>query len=550
MDGHSVVDLLLKHEQEDAESIYLRQPRHGQWFEFTWSEVMDRARRVATFLINKGLKRGTHISIYSKNCAEWFIVDYGITLAGMVNVPLFPNQHQESIDYVLHHAEVQLVFIGKLDNHIEAIRAVPSDIKTANFDYHLDIEADYQWSDVMASKPFDKVAMPNPEDTYTIIYSSGTSGNPKGAVYTHEAITNYLGIYRKDIERLAVLDHYRLLSYLPLAHVYERSAIQLGSLAIPCTVSFVQSLDVFADNLREVEPSLFAAVPRIWGVFQSKIEGKVGALLLSILLRTPIISKRIKYKIASQLGLDKCYANISGAAHLPISILTFFNKLDLPIQEGYGQTENFAYATLAMKNEIKPGYVGSPRLGVEIKKGDHGELIMKSLCLMKEYYKEKQATDGAFTEEGWLRTGDIVDIDSMQRVKILGRLFETFKNQKGEFVTPAPIEKQFLNNECIEEVCLIGEELPSNIMLVSLTDEAKSKSKADITKKLQKTLKKVNPLLKSYEKISHVLVVKDKWMPENNLLTPTLKVKRREVKARYHDFINKITKDADKINWQ
>ncbi|MCP0912965.1 MULTISPECIES: AMP-binding protein [Legionella] len=548
--NHSIIHLLLEHEREHAEKIYLRQPREGCWHEFTWAQVMHQARQVASFLHSLGLKKGAHVSILSKNCAEWFIADFGVSLAGMVNIPLFANQHASSIQYVLNHGEVELVFLGKLDNHAHMRSSIPEHVRTISFDYHPDMQTTYQWAAVLASEPLQEVILPKACDLFTIIYSSGTSGTPKGAMYTHEAIANYLNIFSTDIRRMIDLPYYHLLSYLPLAHVYERSAIQLGSLAIPSDVSFVESLDAFAENLRTVKPNIFAAVPRIWDVFQHKIEQKISPQLLNILLKLPIISGLIKKKIKQQLGLENSQANISGAAHLPVSILRFFDKINIPIQEGYGQTENFAYATLSLLNERKPGFVGTPRLQVEIKYGENNELIMKSPCLMRGYYKDEEATAEAFTADGWLRTGDIVEIDAQNRVKILGRVSENFKNLKGEFIAPTPIEKEFFEPELIENVCLVGRELARNVLLVSLTNEGRRKPHEEIKEYLQVRLHATNQTLKSYEKISHILIVKEPWTPENNLLTPTLKVRRRQVEAHYHAFIQQAVTDHHLIVWE
>ena len=193
------------------------------------------------------------------------------------------------------------------------------------------------------------------------------------------------------------------------------------------------------------------------------------------------------------------------------------------------------------------GYVGTPRIGVSLKKGEMDELLVKSDCLMNGYYKNQSATDEALTEDGWLKTGDVVELDPLNRVKILGRISETFKNQKGEFITPGPIEKMFSSNTMIEQLCLIGQGLPNNVMVVSLNDGAKKKSQSDVRGKLQKTLGKVNAELANYEKISHVLVVQEGWTPENDLLTPTLKVKRRRIAEHYGDFIQSAIADHNPV---
>ena len=543
----SICDWLVSNENKYGNAVYLRQPREGTWIEFTWSEVLMKAKKVAAFLKELGLKPGTHVSIFSKNCAEWFIADFGITLAGLVNVPLFANQQEKSIEFVLNHAEVQLVFVGKLDHHHASYKAIPRHLPSINFDYHPDLKTTYSWSEVMSVQPAQEVNFPKPDDTYTIIYTSGTAGTPKGAVYTHQSISNYLAVFSKDIRRLADLESYRLLSYLPLAHVYERSAIQVGSLAIPSTVSFVESLESFADNLREVRPNLFAAVPRIWDVFQHKIQQKIPPRVLNILINVPIVSGIIKRKIIHQLGLNESKGNISGAAHLPESIARFFDKLDIIILEGYGQSENFAYATVSLPANRKLGFVGTPRLGVEIKLGAENELLLTSPCLMKEYFKEKEATQKVFTPEGWLKTGDIGMLDAENRVKILGRISENFKNLKGEFIAPTPIENRFHAESIIEHLCLVGRELPSNILLVTLSDEARSLPLDELKAIFQERLHNTNLELKNYEKISHVLVLKEKWTIENNLLTPTLKVRRREVEMHYKDLIQIAVKDHNPV---
>lgn len=545
-----ICDVLLRNEKELKEKVYLRQPRNGQWHEYTWADVIHQARQVAAFLLKKGCKRGDHIAIISKNCAEWFITDFGITLAGMVCVPLFSNQNEENIHYILDHAEIKLVFIGKLDDHRRIRSYIPKDYATINFDYHPDLKTDYNWRNVLETTPVETIKKPSPKDLYTIIYSSGTSGPPKGALYDHQTIANYLSVFPTDIKRISDVEHYRLLSYLPLAHVYERTAIQLGSLTIPCDVSFVESLDKFAENLREVKPTLFTAVPRIWGVFQQKILQKLSLTKLKILLMIPGIAFVIKKKIRHELGLSECTNCFSGASHLPEDILNFFDKLGIRIQEGYGQTENLAYATFAALGNYRKGYVGGPRTGVKIKLGEHHELLIDSDCLMSGYYKNEVATKSAFTEEGWLRTGDIAEIDEENRVKILGRLSEVFKNQKGEFVSPTPIEEKFGKNHFIEHLCLIGQSLPSNVMLIQLSDEGRKKSRTVIEGYLKNNLRRVNSELQSFEKISHTMIVKGQWTIDNDMLTPTLKVKRRIIESKYHAFIQESIEKNSVVIWQ
>jgi len=542
---------LLAKEKQCADQVYLKQPYDGSWHEFTWAMAMQQARKVATFLMNSGLKRGDRVSIFSKNCAEWLIADFGITLAGMVNVPLFPNQNKATIEYILNHAEVKLVFVGKLDAHHRTRGYLPDAMQTVNFPYHTDLQTTYNWDDVLNAAPLQEIIVPEADETYTIIYSSGTTGDPKGVVFTHGAMANYLEMLLGDLKRnVSIKMRHHLLSYLPLAHVYERSTVVLASLVIDSDISFVESLDKFSKNLHEIQPTLFTAVPRIWAVFKQRIEQQIAKKKIGWLLNIPIVSRVVKHKIRKQLGLARCLLCVSGAAHLPTPIFNFFKKMGIYIQEGSGQTEDFGYTTLSMRHDIRAGYVGTPRFGIKIRQSDGGELLVSSACLMKEYYKEPELTRKSFTEDGWLKTGDLVEIDEHERVKILGRISENYKNQKGEFVTPSLIEDQFIVADLIDQCCLVGKMLPSNILLVNLADVGKRKQPEQLKESLRTLQHDVNRKLKIHEKISHILVVKEAWTTANHCLTPTMKIRRRQIEAVYQDVILNAVEKPVGVVWE
>lgn len=551
MKNQLLCEQLLQKEKTCGDQVYLRQPYEGKWVELTWGEVIHQARQVASLLINAGLKRGDCVSIFSKNCAEWLIADFGVTLAGMVNVPLFPNQNKQTIEFILNHAEVKLVFIGKLDAHNRTRNYIPETIPTINFPYHKQLSTTYQWDDVLNSKALQEVVCPEPAEMYTIIYSSGTTGDPKGIVFTHESVSRYMDTLLADLKRLVPIDKkHHLLSYLPLAHVYERSTVQLASLVIDSDVAFVESLERFSKNLQEVQPTLFTAVPRIWSMFKQKIEQQIEKKKIGWLLRVPVISKIVKQKIKKELGLARCSLCVSGAAHLPSAVVDFFKSIDIHIQEGSGQTEDFGYTTLTMRHDIKPGFVGIPRYGVEIKQSDAGELLVNSPCLMKEYYKDPTMTQKTFTEEGWLKTGDLVEIDSNNRVKILGRISENFKNQKGEFVAPAGIEDKFMTTGLIEYCCLVGKMLPSNVLLVNLASSADTSDKTSVKEALRQLQHNVNRELKNHEKISHILVINEPWSITNHCLTPTMKIRRRSIEATYQEAILNTVAQPVGVIWE
>lgn len=547
---NDICSILLKNEKELGNIVYLKQPKEGVWYHYTWREVVEQARKVRTFLYQSGLKSGDKVAIISKNCAEWLITDFGIALANMVSVPLFPNQSRENIEFIFKHAEVRFVFIGKLDNPKEVMRRIPDHYPSLAYDYH-QLATDFQWQDLLACEPAQDFKLPEPQDLYTIIYTSGTTGNPKGAVYDHGRMANFLEIVIKDVTpRLPDLDKHHFVSYLPLAHVFERANVQITSLKLPSDISFLESQAKFSDNLQEIKPTIFQAVPRVWGLFKKKIESKLPPHKLNLLLKIPLISWLVKRKIIKTLGFDRLAMPISGASHLPVEVLEFFHKLGIIIVEGYGQTECLAYCTVNNKEHVRKSYVGPPRLGITIKKAKEDELLVKASFVMNGYYKDEAATRECFTEEGWLRTGDAVEIDEMQRVKILGRLSDTFKNQKGEFVHPVRAEEAFDRDNDIDYLCLIGQGLPGNILIVNLSEEGRRAEPAVLEEHLKIRMGNANRCLHEFDKIASILVVDEEWNIDNNLITPTLKVKRRFVFEKYKDMLHEAFTKAEKIVWQ
>jgi len=547
-----LLQLLYENEKHYADIIYLRQPRDGKYRDFTWKDTMYQARKVASFLKAQGLNKGDCVSILSKNCAEWIIADCAIMMAGCISVPLYATQHRDTIEYVLNHAEVKIIFIGKLDEPEKQEAGIPDEIVRVDFPYPNSMRLDFKWNNILRDyAPMQDNYIPELDDIYTIMYTSGTTGNPKGVVHTYKVASDTIESFAKEIAAgiWDLPEHNYLLSYLPLAHVAERMGIVGISLTSKSTVSFVESIDTFPDNLRETAPTLFFAVPRIWDIFKNGILDKLPERRLQFLLKLPILSMLIKKKVKKSLGLHRSRMNISGAAPISPSTLSFFYRLDIQILEGYGQTENCAIATLSPLDDYKPGSVGKARFGVGIKIGENSELLIKSPGDMAGYYMEPELTKEVFTEDGYLRTGDMGRVDEDGYVYIIGRVKDQFKTDKGEYVCPVSIESDFGNNVNVEQLCLIGTNLVQPVMLVTLSEIGRGKSHDTVTKELLETLEELNPKLTKYEKISHVIVTPEEWTVENELLTPTLKIKRREVELRFHDFAQREVKGEDQVIW-
>lgn len=537
------LSLLYENEQKLADQVYLRQPFNHEWHEYTWKDTMAQVRRIVTFLHQQGLEKGDRVAIFSKNCAHWFIADFAIMMAGMISVPLYATQKHEDISYILKHSEAKLIFVGKLDQWELQEGAIPEGITRVSFPYMNSMPADYQWNDIIEScEPLQGNPSVNLNDIMTIIYTSGTTGTPKGVVYSYKTISTVRPYIDSEMKSFGLPVHNHFISYLPLAHVVERIAIELLSLGSPgytFDVSFVESLSTFPDDLREVSPTLFFAVPRIWAIFQKGILEKIPQKKLNILLKIPFVSALIKRKIKKALGFSRCVYFVSGAAPLSTTIIEFFAKLDIEICEGYGLTENNAYVSLCKPSEMKLGSVGKARPGVEIKLSDNKELLVKSPGDMECYYKDGDLTGQSRDSDGFLKTGDLARIDEDGYVYIIGRNKDQFKTAKGEYIVPVPIEMSFAHNNLIEMACLVGTGLKQPVLLTMLSVNAKKLPNDQLKKSFKKLIDEENQHLVSHEKVSHMIVVKDDWTPENGLLTPTLKIKRNQVEQHYADVISK-----------
>jgi long-chain acyl-CoA synthetase len=529
------IHYLYKHEKERGDKVYLRQPIDGQYHKFTWAQTMDQARRVANFLKQQGLLPGDRVASLSKNCAEWFIMDFAIMLAEMISVPLYATQSAQDIAYILKHSGCKLIFLGKLDKYDSQENAIPSDIKKVAFPYKNSMKTDYQWSDIIANTPpLTENHDPNPDDLLTIIYTSGTTGTPKGVSISYSVATAYTKTVHEDIVEIQLPDEHHLISYLPLAHVVERFAIEFFSIDQKAEVSFVETLDTFIDNLRATSPTIFFAVPRIWSVFQSHILEKLPQNRLSLLLKIPFISSIVKKKIKSGLGLTRSVYNISGAAAIPRELLEWYHSLDIRIYEGYGQTEGCLYATINKPKNIKTGTVGQHRLNVDIKIAENKEMLLKTPCLMTGYYLDPALTAKVITEDGYFHTGDMAEIDPQGFVKIVGRVNDQFKTSKGEFVSPTPIERLFTENPHISLCCLVGLGIKQPILIAQIRDADKSDSKQEIETSLKSDLHRINKHLSKFEKVSHIYITNDEWTTENGLMTSTLKLRRNKINEKYH----------------
>jgi len=530
-DYKSPLEMFYHWEKETPNKLYMRQPIGGEWHHWTWSETAIQVRKMAAYLKSLDLPANSKIATLSKNCAHWIISDLAIMMAGHVSVPLYPNLKAESITQILEHSEAKLLFVGKLDDFESMRPGVPKDLPCIAFPFYSE-EGYPVWDDLIKDvEPMVDNVVREPNELATIIYTSGTTGMPKGVMHK---FYNFSFATSNAVPLLGLATEERFFSYLPLCHIAERLLVEMGSLYSGGMVSFAESLDTFAQNLADTKPTAFLGVPRIWTKFQQGILGKLPQKKLNVLLSIPLVSSLIKKKVKSGLGLQEARNIFTGAAPTPVSTLKWFERLGIPIQEAYAMTENCCYSHVTLNDGIKFGSVGKALPHCEVKLSEENEILIKHVALMDGYYKEDKQTQETI-KDGWLHTGDEGHIDAEGYLKITGRVKDLFKTSKAKYVAPAPIEMKLSANKNIEQVCVVGTGLPQPIALITLSEYGKSRPTADVYGSLETTLKIINPKFESHERLKKIVVLDKEWTIENNLLTPSMKIKRNEVERLYKD---------------
>lgn len=529
------LDLFYEREKRHPNKRYMVQPLGGgQLLELNWAEVGEQARRAARWLRGRELAPGSRIAIVSKNCAHWIIADLAIWMAGHVSVPLYPNLTADSLRQVLEHSEAALAFVGKLDDWPAMAPGLPQGLTAVSLPLHPPGEFDYSWDDLQRCASIQDDPRPAADQLATIIYTSGTTGTPKGVMHS---FANFGFAASNAIELFGVGEDDRLLSYLPLCHVAERMFVELASLYAGQTIFFAESLDTFLADLRRARPTVMFGVPRIWTKFQMGVYAKMPAQRLDRLLKLPLIGRLIGKKVLAGLGLDAIRYALSGAAPVPETLLNWYRRLGMEIQEVYGMTENCGYSHVCRPGKFKSGWIGQNNPGVEVRIAEDGEVQVRSGATMLGYYRDPLKTAETLTDDGFLRTGDKGEQDAEGNLRLTGRIKEIFKTSKGKYVAPAPIEIRLGEHSRIEQVCVVGDGLPQPLALCVLSEvgrqEAANDSRGALENSLKNLLEEVNRRLDQHERLQGLVLVKEVWAVENGFLTPTLKIKRNVVEGTY-----------------
>ena len=552
-----ILDYVYAHETARSDQVFLTQPvGGGEIRDYTWAQTMDQARRMASHIKSLGLEPGARIAILSKNCAHFFIAELAIWLAGGTTVAIFPTETAETIGFVLKHSGSSLLFVGKLDSWEQQAAAVPADLPCIALPLAPDTPYEKWDAITRRTSPLTGKVQRAPSDMALLMYTSGSTGQPKGVMHNFAGVTAAsVGITEFMQQTMGADVAPRMMSYLPLAHIFERAWVECAALVDGRShIFFAESVDTFLQDLNRARPNVFFSVPRLWQKFQQGVFSKMPPKKLDFLLSIPLLGRLVGRKVLKGLGLDRALVACSGSAPISAELITWYRRLGLNLLEGYAMTEDFAYSHGSTPHFNAPGCVGIPLPGVEVRLSEEDEVLLKSPGLMVGYYKRPDLNAEVFTPDGFFRTGDKGERSPEGLLRLTGRVKELFKTAKGKYVAPAPIESLLNAHPMVELSMVSGVGQPSAYALVVLSESLRPRIglqevRAEVQRELAQLLVQVNKNLADYEQLRMLVVAPEPWSVENGFLTPTLKIRRNRIESAVAEHMPQWYASQEAVYW-
>jgi long-chain acyl-CoA synthetase len=538
-----ILDRVYAHEAAQPDRVFLTQPvGGGAAVDTTWGQALDQARRMATHLQTLGVRPGACVALLAKNSAHFFMAELAVWMAGGTTVAIFPTETADNVRYVLEHCEAQLLFIGKLDTWDLQKTGVPEGLRCITLPLAPAVgrAGCEDWDAITArTAPLQGRPQRAAGDLAMLLYTSGSTGQPKGVMQNFGSITAATQCILDDQLRRdggVELDA-RVLSYLPLAHCFERAWVECTALMNGRVhVFFTESLATFMADVQRARPTWFISVPRLWTKFQQGVLAKMPQAQLDAALSNPAMAAAVGQKVLASLGLDQARRAGSGSAPMPADLLRWYRRLGLELYEGYAMTEDFAVSHTGDTSEDCLGTVGRPFPGVQARIAPDGEVLVKAPGQMVGYYKQPELNAESFTPDGFFHTGDLGRYDVHGHLVLTGRKKELFKTAKGKYVAPAPIENRLNAHPMVELSLVSGLGQPAAYAVLQLDEFLRPKLgdpavRAEVDAALAQLLQDVNAQLASHEQLQMLVVARTPWSMEAGTLTPTMKIKRARIEA-------------------
>jgi long-chain acyl-CoA synthetase len=558
--------------------------RNGVWRKFSIREYAELTDAISYSMMFLGIECGDKVGIVSGNRPEWNMIDFAAMQIGAVPIPIYPTISQDDYRHILNHAEMKMIFIEGRELHKKLKPVLPGMKNLKEIITFSPLEDGYKHFEQLVELGRQN---PQPEKLATIkqsiketelasiIYTSGTTGVPKGVMLSHSNIVNNF----KNVAEIPAKWNNKALSFLPVCHAYERMLVYLYHY-LGISVYYVESLATISQNIKEVNPTMMSCVPRLLEKIYDKLYA--SGKKLSFIKRTIYywafklatqyqldnnsFLYNIKLKIADKLIYSQWRAAIGGNFDIVVSggsaiqsqIASFFSAIGMPVFEGYGLSETSPVITVSRrgKNQRKFGTVGLPLPGVEVKISGENEILCRGHNVMMGYYKDPELTAKVIDSDGWFHTGDTGKFTPEGLMVITGRLKSIFKTSFGKYVNPEVIEAKFSESHFIENIVVLGENRQFAAALIvpdfqylknwcemnniSYTTNSEMIDNVEVNNKIREEIKRCNSFFGNYEQIIRYQLIADEWTVGNGILSPTLKIKRTVIAARYAGVIEKL----------
>ena len=561
---------------------------NGQWIGMSTSDFLNEVMEVSKGLLAFGIEPGENVALVSSNRVEWNIMDIAIQQIGAIVVPLYPTISENDYRYILNDAKIKLCVVSNAELCAK-IQSIQSETPSLKHLFSFDsLENCANWrsihehaSEANESTVRDRMAHVKADDLATIIYTSGTTGNPKGVMLSH---ANILSNVAACVEPIPADNNSKVLSFLPVCHIYERMLHYLY-MHLGCSIHFAESMETIGDNIREVKPDVFSAVPRLiekvydrilakgeeltgikralfyWAVSvgsEYDVTGKSAWYKLKLFVARKLIFKKWQEALGGNVK-----AIASGSAALQPRLARIFLAAGIPILEGYGLTETSPVVSVnSFVKGIRIGSVGSLIEGVQVKIAVDGEILVKGPNVMLGYYNLPDVTAEVIDQDGWFHTGDIGTFESNQFLKITDRKKEIFKTSGGKYIVPQAMENKFKESRFIEQIMVIGEgeKFPAALIVPNFvflkewavrkeiqlsSDSLKELIQQDtVIARIQKEIDHFNVGFGNWEQVKRFALLDQEFTVAGDELTPTLKLKRKKILAKYAETYSKIYQEG------
>ena len=590
MEEKRIFDILTTYLQKHPDQkIALAKKDNGEWRKYSIQEYVETTNIISYALIKLGIQKDDKVAIISSNRPEWNIIDMAIQQVGAVTVPIYPTISKEDYRVVINNSEAKFVMIEGLCV-LNKIEDIINDVPSLKMIYTFVKRGDYPiWDDLLQLGRENQ----NPEelerrkaevkstDCATILYTSGTTGTPKGVMLSHANILGQIENLRQTPSPTST----RALSFLPICHAYERTLVYLYQY-LGMSVYYAESVATIANDMKEVHPTMMTCVPRLLEKIYLKViqSGQnMKGLSKSIFYwamnlaekytvdgrswfynqKLKLADKLVYSKIRNKLGADCFDIIVSGAASIQPNISAFFSAIKMPVYEGYGMTECSPVICTSCNEPHgrEAGFVGPALPGVEVKIAENGEIICRGHNVMMGYYKQPELTAEVIDKDGWFHTGDLGAVNEYGNFKITGRMKNLFKTSLGKYINPDMIENKFTESGFFENVVVLGENekfaaaliVPDFSFLkdwcakheIKFTTNDAIINLKEVKDRLTKEVQKINAFFGDTEKIKRFKFLADEWSTANGILTPTLKVKRSVILQKYKDMISRMYQGGD-----